>query len=772
MKNKKIKCDIYTRVSTTMQVDGYSLDAQKEKLKRYAEFQNMEIVNEYSDEGKSGKSVEGRPEFQRMLDNIENGTDEVQFVLVFKLSRFGRNAADVLNSLQRMQDFGVNLICVEDGIDSSKDSGKLMISVLSAVAEIERENILVQTMEGRKQKAREGKWNGGFAPYGYELVNGELQIAEDEAEIIRLIYDKFIHTNMGISAIAAWLNQHGYKKKKRQNNTLDAFASSFIKGVLDNPVYCGKLAYGRRKNEKVSGTRNEYRIVKQENYMLHDGIHEGIVSETDWELAHQKREKTGVKYEKTHSLDHEHILSGILRCPLCGSGMYGNVNRKKKKDGTLYKDYFYYACKHRRLVDGHKCGYRKQWSEEKINNAVEEVIRKLVKNPKFEEAILNKIGSRIDTEEIEKEIEGLEKQHRQLTGAKARLGQQMDSLDIMDKFYEKKYQDMETRLYRLYDEIEGVENSIEEVKNRLLNIQQQKISEENVYQFLLYFDKLYDKFTDLEKKEFLNSFVEQVDIYEQEQPDGRFLKHIKFRFPVYFGDRETQELCWDNESTVEPITGRPNCYQVTLSNLTASFAMNIYDSDCRLLGTIYPTAVYLPPETTSATYNEDTNPVSVTLEIFAPYGVSYNEGETPTAALSYIGFQAGNNMVRQGINLLAIPKMIGFDTDGDTATIGLTVILQSLYYAGYNVASGGKIQTPKGSIVSPDNSDCKQFVAGELLDLAIKPLELGPPKFEQCLKRDYSSPTCGTCSSGEAGSGNNGCPFDTTALTPPEPKVP
>ena len=226
---------------------------------------------------------------------------------------------------------------------------------------------------------------------------------------------------------------------------------------------------------------------------------------------------------------------------------------KEKKDGTLYKDYFYYACKHRRLVDGHKCGYRKQWSEEKINNAVEEVIRKLVKNPKFEEAILNKIGSRIDTEEIEKEIEGLEKQHRQLTGAKARLGQQMDSLDIMDKFYEKKYQDMETRLYRLYDEIEGVENSIEEVKNRLLNIQQQKISEENVYQFLLYFDKLYDKFTDLEKKEFLNSFVEQVDIYEQEQPDGRFLKHIKFRFPVYFGDRETQELCWDNESTVETV---------------------------------------------------------------------------------------------------------------------------------------------------------------------------------------------------------------------------
>ena len=114
MKNKKVKCDIYTRVSTTMQVDGYSLDAQKEKLKRYAEFQNMEIVNEYSDEGKSGKCIEGRPEFQRMLENIENGTDEVQFVLVFKLSRSGRNAVDVLNFEQLVRIFFVIFLYTAD----------------------------------------------------------------------------------------------------------------------------------------------------------------------------------------------------------------------------------------------------------------------------------------------------------------------------------------------------------------------------------------------------------------------------------------------------------------------------------------------------------------------------------------------------------------------------------------------------------------------------------------------------------------------------------
>lgn len=551
MKTKK--CYIYTRVSTSMQVDGYSLDAQKEKLRKYAEFQELIIAGEYSDEGKSGKSVEGRLQFQKMLHDIETGRDQVSFVLVFKLSRFGRNAADVLTSLQKMQDYGVNLICVEDGIDSSKDGGKLMISVLSAVAEIERENILVQTMEGRKQKAREGRWNGGFAPYGYQLAGGELLVAEDEAEIIRLIYDKFVHTNMGINAIAAYLNQHGYQKKKRQNNTLDAFSSSFIKGVLDNPVYCGKLAYGRRKNEKIPGTRNRYHIVKQEEYMLYDGVHEAIVSESDWQMAQQKRRETGVKYEKTYSLEHEHILSGILRCPVCGSSMYGNVNRKRKKDGSLYKDYFYYACKHRIKVDGHRCDYRKQWGQDMVNEAVAEIIRKLVQNPKFEEAIRKKINSHIDTSELENEMDVLNKQLRQLNGAKDKLGQQMDRLDISDRYYDKKYQDMQDRLYKLYDEIALTEEKLSAVQARMQNIQQQKISGDNVYQFLLYFDKLYDRFTDAEKKEFISSFVERVDIYPEKQEDGRILKHIKFRFPVFFNGKEVQDFSWDDESTVETI---------------------------------------------------------------------------------------------------------------------------------------------------------------------------------------------------------------------------
>lgn len=201
MGKDKTKVYLYTRVSTSMQIDGYSLDAQKSRMKAFCEFNEYEIVGEYEDAGKSGKSIEGRVAFNNMMEDIKSGKDDVSFVLVLKLSRFGRNAADVLNSLQIMQDFGVNLICVEDGIDSSKEAGRLMISVLSAVAEIERENIRVQTMEGRMQKAREGKWNGGFAPYGYALVDGKLEINEEEAVAIRTIFDQYVNTDMGSNGI-------------------------------------------------------------------------------------------------------------------------------------------------------------------------------------------------------------------------------------------------------------------------------------------------------------------------------------------------------------------------------------------------------------------------------------------------------------------------------------------------------------------------------------------------------------------------------------------
>jgi len=548
-----LACYVYTRVSTEMQVDGYSLEAQHDRIKRYADYEGMHIAGIFSDEGKSGKSVEGRPQFCEMLQAVKSGKDNVRYVLVFKLSRFGRNAADVLNSLQLMQDCGVNLICVEDGIDSSKDAGKLMISVLSAVAEIERENILVQTMEGRRQKAREGKWNGGFAPYGYKLVDGKLEIEEEEAEVIRIIYNKFVETNMGATTVARYLNQNNIAKKPRANGTLTKFSTSFVRGVLDNPVYCGKIAYGRRTTEKVRGTRNEVRQIKTDDYIFVKGIHEAIIDSDKWELAKKKREQTGGRSEKKYSLDRRHLLSGILKCPVCHAGMVGNVNRKKKSDGTQYKDYFYYSCKHRKLLDGHTCTYKKQWNEEMVNDAVVEVIRNLVRNERFAGIIKSKIGGRIDTSEIDKEIENYERQLRQASGSKRNLENQIDSLPIDDRFYDRKISDMQDRLSNMYCEIADLEELVDELKVRKRNIEMDRISLDNVYKYLLNFDKLYDKFNDDEKRELLGSFVEEIQIYEERQESGQLLKRIYFRFPVFYNGQDIDAIGWDRNGTVETV---------------------------------------------------------------------------------------------------------------------------------------------------------------------------------------------------------------------------
>ncbi len=549
MKEAKKKVYLYTRVSTTMQIDGYSLEAQKNRMKAYAEFNNYDIVGEYEDAGKSGKSIEGRNSFNQMMDDIKTGKDGVSYVLVFKLSRFGRNAADVLSSLQVMQDFGVNLVCVEDGIDSSKDAGKLMISVLSAVAEIERENIRIQTMEGRIQKAREGKWNGGFAPYGYKLVNGALEINEDEAEAIRIIFDRYVNTDIGSTGLSKYLENHGIQKIQRQNGKNTMFEAGLIRKILKNPVYCGKIAYGRRKTEKVHGTRNEYHLVEQDHYVLVDGKHEPIVSEELWHDAQVKLLAQSKKYEKVNSPKNEkiHLLSGILKCPICGAGMYGNKSIKHKSDGTKYKDFFYYGCKHRTMTRGHKCTYRKQINEELLDDAVAEVIVKLVSNPNFADSMKEKINTKVDTAAIDMEIANYEKQLRQAYSVKSKIIEEIDSLDPDDRHYIKRKADLDDRLYRMYDKIEDVESQLIEARAKKDTIEAEKITVDNVYKILIDFKRLYKLMNAAERRQLMEILVDEVHIFEERQPDGRWLKFIKLKLPLVDGQ---VDIGLDNSATV------------------------------------------------------------------------------------------------------------------------------------------------------------------------------------------------------------------------------
>lgn len=555
MSDKKKRCYIYTRVSTGIQIEGFSLDAQKDRLIKEANHREMVVVEHFSDEGKSGKNTTGRPQFTEMLRRIENGNeDKVDYVLVFKLSRFGRNAADVLYNLQIMQDYGVNLLSVEESIDSAGAAGKLMISVIAAVAEIERENIRAQTMAGRIQKAREGKWNGGQAPFGYSIdkESGILVIDEKEAKIVRLIYDRFLYHDAGISGVAKFLNDSGYRKVIRGNGKYNLFSTHFVRRILDNPVYIGKIAYGRRATEKITGTRNEYHMVKQDKYEIYDGKHEAIISQEDWEEVRRRRSETGKRYEKKHNLEHEHILSSVLKCPVCGSGMYGTVNRKRKKDGTFYPPNWYYVCKHRHLVNGEVCTFRRQPPQEPINAEVLAITAEVYKSPWFVASMQEVMNEQTDADTINDRIEQLQKSMEQYIGRKNKLAEQIDQLDVTDPLYDKMYDDLNRRLRNLYNEIAGTDLLIQEAKADLDKVYAAKATIETAYAELELMGEKFPTMADADKKALIGAIVERVEIFPERQPDGRWVKAIKFQFPVLLAEEEPTEW-WYAENSVETV---------------------------------------------------------------------------------------------------------------------------------------------------------------------------------------------------------------------------
>lgn len=540
MARKKLRCYIYTRVSTEIQSDGCSLEAQKERLRQEAAHRGMKVVGEYSDEGRSGKNITGRPEFKQMMKDIKNGKDDVDYVLVFKLSRFGRNAADTLNSLQYMEDYGVNLLCVEDGIDSAGASGKLIISVLASVAEIERSNIQEQTMAGRQQKARDGLWNGGFAPYGYKLVpvDGQkskmLVINDAEAELIKLIYKKYLG-GMGVGAVAKWLNENGYTKTVRQNGTVPLISAHFVKGVLDNPVYAGKIAYGRRKTEKIEGTRNEFHVVKQDrdSYKLYPGQHEAIIDEEQWYLVQAKRMKNAFKSEKTHSLKHEYMLSGLVRCPVCGAPMYGVVNRKKKKGSDeFYTDMWYYICKNRKMVSGHLCDYKKHIRQEEINEEVLQLIQSVFGGENDLKKSVLHTDSADAMKSLLEEKERLAEEKDKLQSKKAKLLRCIAELDIDDDLYEDLMKTYRQSVNEVNELIGNIENQICQNELKIEDADGENLSTEVCKRILDDMLNDFEDMSDADKKTLMHLMIERVEIFPEKQKDGRWVKSIQFNIPM------------------------------------------------------------------------------------------------------------------------------------------------------------------------------------------------------------------------------------------------
>ena len=167
--------------------------------------------------------------------------------------------------------------------------------------------------------------------------------------------------------------------------------------------------------------------------------------------------------------------------------------------------------------------------------------------------IIRRMETRVDVSSLEIEREQLRGQLRQLSGAKKKLTDMLDRLDVSDKHYDRKYQDMHDRLDNLYDRIGDIDDQLQDVNEKIRMAYENQITSKQVYQILTCFDKIYFEMTDLEKKEFFRNFIDEIELYSERQSDGRIVKQINFNFPVYYNGNEGNAIRLPDENTVETV---------------------------------------------------------------------------------------------------------------------------------------------------------------------------------------------------------------------------
>ena len=249
--------------------------------------------------------------------------------------------------------------------------------------------------------------------------------------------------------------------------------------------------------------------------------------------------------------DRSHLLTGILKCPLCGSSMYTNKHAWTNKDGT-YKEVYYYICGRNKQERGHHCDYKASLRKTDIEPLVIEAVKELVSDKYFAKEIEKRIGVQTDTTAIDKELANYESKLKEVDLNKARLEREIDNLPVDTRFRERKIHDMTLRLDALYDTIVELEERIEDAKLRKSSIEMETITLDNIYKLMLNFGKLYDIISDEEKKSLITYLIKEIQIYpngESEQP----LKSIEFNFPIYRDGQEVRRLLWEKGNTVETV---------------------------------------------------------------------------------------------------------------------------------------------------------------------------------------------------------------------------
>lgn len=329
---------LYARVSTVEQAEeGYSIDEQVRVLREMCQREGYEIYQEYVDRGISGKNIKGRPALIELLSDANE--KKFDLVLVWKMNRFSRKSLDLLTIVDMLKNKNIGFRSYTERYETESPSGKLQFQMMAAIAEFERANIAENVKMGMLARAREGSWNGGHV-LGYDVVStgtdnrkrkiSKLVVNEDEAQTVRKIFALYTEGH-GYKSIAGKLNREGRKTKRKKS-----FSINGVKQILDNPLYMGVIRYNVRRdwNEKRRNNINPDPVMKK-------GTHEPLITQETWDKTRAIRKSRGGKPSRIHG--GEFPLTGIIRCPVCDSGMVIGRTTNTHKDGTK-KVIEYYVC--------------------------------------------------------------------------------------------------------------------------------------------------------------------------------------------------------------------------------------------------------------------------------------------------------------------------------------------------------------------------------------------------------------------------------------------
>lgn len=312
------KVAIYARVSTTNQAEeGYSIDGQIDSLEKYCEAMGWDVYNKYIDAGFSGGSLK-RPEMTNLINDVKKGLFDT--VLVYKLDRLSRDVRDTLYLIKDVFNINkIDFVSIQENIDTSSAMGTLFLTLLSAIAEFEREQIKERMQLGKLGRAKSGKsmmWSKTSYGYDYVKETGTLSANPYQALIVRKMFEWYL-SGMSITKLRDTLNEQYGQDKEWSYRT--------VRVILSNPVYCG---YNQFKGQIFPGT------------------HEAIISEDDFNKTQEEiktRQRTAAQRFNPRPFQAKYMLSGIAQCGYCSAPLAIKLGMKRKDGTRLVK----YECKQR-----------------------------------------------------------------------------------------------------------------------------------------------------------------------------------------------------------------------------------------------------------------------------------------------------------------------------------------------------------------------------------------------------------------------------------------